>query len=124
MTESGQGDRGGERARCRWCRAPLARRPGPGRRREYCRAACRQAAYRARALAAGHGLGADEVIVRTEELQALTDAVYVLQAALEDVEVDLADARTVGDLRAVLAHLVEAAEPVASLQVLAVTGRR
>ncbi len=62
--------------------------------------------------------------MRTEDLQTLADAVYVLQAALEDVAVDLEDATTPADLREALDHLVEAAQPVASLQVLAVTDRR
>ena len=87
------------------------RGPGRGRPRQFCRPACRQAAYRARQLAAGHGLADGEVVVRQEALDDLADAQYVLAAALEDVEVDVADAAGPEDLEAALAHLVEACGP-------------
>jgi len=51
----------------------MASRTGRGRPRLFCRPACRQAAYRARRLAAGHGLADDEVIVREGALEALAD---------------------------------------------------
>ena len=48
----------------------MVSRTGRGRPRLYCRPACRQAAYRARRLATGHGLADDEVIVRAGALDA------------------------------------------------------
>lgn len=117
MTETDRGQR------CRWCKRPFDLRPGPGRPKRFCRPACRQAAYRARRLAAGHGLADGEVIVRTDALEALGDAQYALSAALEDVDVDLADASGPEDVRAALEHLVEACGPLAALRLRPVTDR-
>jgi len=101
----------------------MASRTGRGRPRLFCRPACRQAAYRARRLAAGHGLADDEVIVREGVLEALADAQYALTAALEDVEVDLVESSGVEDVLAALEHLVEACGPLAGLQVRPVADR-
>ena len=102
----------------------MASRTGRGRPRLFCRPACRQAAYRARRLATGHGLADDEVIVREGALDALADAQYALTAALEDVEVDLAESSSgVEDVLAALEHLLEACGPLAGLQVRPVTDR-
>ena len=108
---------------CRWCRRPIDRARGPGRPKQFCRPACRQAAYRARQLASGHGLADDEVVVKQQALDDLADAQYVLASALEDVEVDLEDASSAEDVEAALAHLVEACGPLAKLQLRPVTGR-
>jgi hypothetical protein len=89
----------------------------------FCKAACRQAAYRSRQLAAGHGLADDEVVVRQQALDELADAQYVLASALEDVEVDVAEASGPEDLEAALAHLVEACGPLAGLRLRPVTER-
>ena len=104
---------------CRWCRGPIDLSPGRGRPKQFCRPACRQAAYRARQLAAGHGLADGEVVVRQAALDDLADAQYVLATALEDVEVDVAD----GDLETALTNLVEACGPLAKLQLRPVTER-
>ena len=117
MTEKARGQE------CRWCRRPIDRAAGRGRPKQFCRPACRQAAYRARQLAAGHGLADGEVVVRQQALDELADAQYVLASALEDVEVDLADATGPEDLEAALTHLVEACAPLAGLQLRPVTER-
>ena len=115
--------------RCRWCGRPLASRPGPGRPRRYCRQGCRQQAHLARKLAAAHGLGDDDVIVSRPTLDELQGRLYCLQAALEDVERDLAALdRTdglgddAGELRQILAWLVENAAPAAALWIEPRTG--
>lgn len=97
--------------------------PKVGRRRRYCRQACRQQAYLARKLAAAHHLGDDEVIVRRDDLVELQDAVYALASALEDVAGDVASARTTADLRQALDWLVAQAEPVAALHLVPVAER-
>ena len=109
---------------CRWCRRSITSRAGPGRPKQFCRPACRQAAYRARRLASGHGLADGEVIVPEDVLEALGDAQYTLAAALEDVEVDLAEATGPDDVRAALDHLVEACGQLAALEVRPVADRR
>lgn len=109
--------------RCGWCGRPVGDQPKVGRKRRYCRAACRQQAYLARRLAAAHQLGDDEVIVRRDDLVELQDAVYALASALEDVAGDAAEARTMADLRRALDWLVAQAEPVARLWVAPVSER-
>ncbi len=94
--------------RCRWCGRNLScPRPGPGAVRRYCRQGCRQQAHLARKLAAAHGLGADDAIVSRPALDELQGRLYCLQAALQDVERDLAampsePATTSGELRWIL----------------------
>jgi hypothetical protein len=108
---------------CRWCRAPIAERAGRGRPRQFCRAACRQAAYRARQLAAGHGLADGEVVVQQQALDDLADAQYVLATALEDLEVDLADARSRKEVERAVADLAAACAPLANLRLRPVADR-
>jgi len=97
--------------------------PKVGRKRRYCRAACRQQAYLARKLAAAHELADDEVIVKRDDLVELQDALYALGSALEDVAGDVDEARTMADLRRALDWLVSQAEPAARLWIAPVSDR-
>ena len=89
--------------------------PGRGRPRDYCRRSCRQRFYEAGRRAAEVGLSEAELIVARTELDALNDRLYELEAAVEDVDRDLAaagpkpDART---LREALEWLLTAARPL------------
>src|SRR5919112_63982 len=74
---------------CRWCRRGLPERRGPGRPRRFCRQACRQAAYVAGRRRDELGLSEEELIVTRQALDELRDRIYVLEAAVEDVERDL-----------------------------------
>jgi hypothetical protein len=106
MTESAEG------RRCRWCRRALADRPGPGRKREFCGGSCRQQEYLRRQRAAEAGLAEHELVVTRGELDELYDKLYVLEAAVEDVESDLSDAPTLRDYREAVDWLLEAARPL------------
>jgi hypothetical protein len=75
----------------------------------YCRRSHRQRAFEARHLAATHGLGADDVLMSRSTLTELRDALYRLEAAMEDVDTDLAEADNPGGLRSALWHLYGAA---------------
>lgn len=97
--------------------------PAVGRKRRYCRQSCRQQAYLARKLAGAHDLAPDEVVVRRDELTELQDHVYALQAALEDVAGDLAEADRPADVRRALDWLVAQATPVAELWIKPVSDR-
>ena len=97
--------------------------PAVGRKRRYCRQSCRQQAYLARKLAGAHDLAPDEVVVRRDELTDLQDRVYALQAALEDVAGDLAEADGPADVRRALDWLVAQATPVAELWITPVSDR-
>jgi hypothetical protein len=69
----------------------------------------------ARKLAATHGLGADDVIVARQAVEELQGALYCLQAAIEDVDADLAAAPDdPTEARRALAWLLDNARPLAS----------
>jgi post-segregation antitoxin (ccd killing protein) len=68
----------------------------------------------ARKLAKSHGLDDNDVIVDRESLEELQGLLYCLQAAVEDVERDLAASSTAQDVSEALAWLMENAEPLAA----------
>ena len=111
MTESS------EERRCGWCRRVLPVRAGPGRPQVFCRQACRQASYVAGRRRDELGLSESELIVTRQALDELRDKLYVLEAAIEDVERDLADAESEQDLRDALAWILAAARPLGSATV-------
>jgi len=93
-------------------------REGPGRKPKYCRASHRQRAYEARRLADDRGLSPDEVLISRRTWEHLRDALYRLEAASEDVAVDLLQGRpTKAEYVAALGHLSAA---VRELQDIAV----
>lgn len=100
---------------CRWCGRRFTRRAGRGRPRQFCRQSCRQAAHLARKLAAAHGLGDDDLIVSRRTVDELHSRVYCLEAAIEDVERDLAVADDPDSVRECLRWLLKNARPVAEL---------
>ncbi len=100
--------------RCRWCGRGLDPRPGPGRKREFCKQSCRQADYVARQRSQELGLSEDELVVTRAELDELRDKLYVLEAAIEDVDRDLEQAESEADVRAALQWLLQAARPLAT----------
>lgn len=100
--------------RCRWCGRPVEQ-SGRGRPRRYCRQGCRQQAHLARKLAAAHGLGDDDMVVSRAHLEELQSLLYCLQAAIEDVDHDLADTDDPGEQRAALRWLLENARPLAEV---------
>ena len=67
----------------------------------------------ARKLAASHGLGDDDVIVGRDALEELQSALYCLQAAVEDVDADLADTDDPAEVRRALGWLLDNARPLA-----------
>lgn len=85
-----------------------------GRPRVYCRRSCRQRAFEHRRRLAEVGLSEAELIIARRDLDSLHDALYVLEAAVQDVERDLAVSRTKADLEAALAWLLAAARPLSS----------
>jgi len=107
--------------RCLWCRRPLSVSEGVGRKRTYCRQSCRQRAYEARTQSLALGLSEDELIVTRQALESLLDQVYVLQAAVEDVDRDLGELEAVGDakeVRRALDWVMSAARPLAQTPLL------
>ena len=78
----------------------------------YCRRACRQRDYEARWRGRELGLSEDELVMTRAELDALRDQLYMLEAAVEDVERDLAGSPTKQDLHEAVAWIIEAARPL------------
>jgi hypothetical protein len=90
-----------------------------GRRRQYCRRSCRQRAYEQRASinrgAAGASLAlpADAVVLSADDAADLSDRVYQVRCAAEDVSTALdegAAATELRDLCEVLMHAARAAD--------------
>lgn len=116
------------RSRCAYCRRPILARPGPGRPARYCRRSHRQRAYEARRRAERAALPAGHVVVAQSDLDRLHDRLYALEAALDDVDADLADvphdraARvSARPYAAALAHLAAAAGDLRGILVEPVT---
>lgn len=105
------------KGQCRWCGRPFEVEGGRGRPRRYCRQGCRQAAHLARKLAGAHGLGDDDVIVSRTVLEDLQGRLYCLQAAIEDVDRDLAASDAPDEVAGALRWLMENARPVAEVWV-------
>ena len=103
--------------RCRWCGRLLPERRRTGRPRRYCRAGCRQQAHLARKFAAAHGLGDDDVIVDRQQLEDLQDAIYCLQAAIDDVDGDLEGTPTATEVRTAIGWLLDNARRVAQARI-------
>jgi hypothetical protein len=103
--------------RCEWCGRGFEVAAGVGRPRRYCRRSCRQRAYESRRRSSELGLGEAELIMARADLEELRDALYVLEAAVEDVERDVAEA---GDdpeeLRRALDWLLAATRPLVELR--------
>jgi hypothetical protein len=73
---------------------------------------CRQRDWEARQRAVEAGLSERELVVARAELDTLHDQLYVLEAAIEDVERDLAQSRELDDFQQALAWVLDAARPL------------
>jgi hypothetical protein len=69
----------------------------------------------ARKLASAHGLSEGDVIVSREALDEVQSRLYCLQAALEDIDRDLAASSTPADVADALRWLVDNARPLADV---------
>jgi hypothetical protein len=86
-----------------------------GRRRQYCRQSCRQRAYEQRALitrgAAGASLAlpTDAVVLSADDAADLSDRVYQVRCAAEDIATALDEGAGPAELRELCDALVQAA---------------
>ena len=105
-------------ARCRWCRASLPARQGPGRPRAFCSQACRQWDWVSRQRARELALSDGELVMARNELDSLHDDLFVLSCAVADTKRDLAASRlTAAELKDTVQWLLEAAEPLAARRI-------
>ncbi|TGD86245.1 hypothetical protein BayCH28_17730 [Mycolicibacterium sp. CH28] len=94
---------------CRWCGREVAD-AGMGRRRQYCRQSCRQRAYEQRALVKGSSIPEDAVVLSAEEAAELSDRVYQVRCAAEDVATAIDEGAATDELRELCDALVRAAK--------------
>ncbi|MCB0926888.1 MAG: hypothetical protein U0R77_11295 [Mycolicibacterium insubricum] len=94
---------------CLWCGRTVAD-AGTGRRRRYCRQACRQRAYEQRSMVKGSAVPEDAVVLSAAEAAALTDRIYQVRCAAEDVATAVSEGADADELRRLCAELLTAAE--------------
>ena len=94
---------------CLWCGREVAD-AGLGRRRQYCRQSCRQRAYEHRAALRGTALPADAVVLSADEATRLSDRVFQLRCAAEDVATALDEGANASELRNLCDNLLTAAK--------------
>ncbi|EUA44464.1 hypothetical protein [Mycobacterium xenopi] len=95
---------------CRWCGRDVAESRA-GRRRLYCRQSCRQRAYEQRALVSGaRTLPADAVVLSAHEAAELSDRVYQVRCAAEDVVTALDEGADRAELRQLCDALLRAVQ--------------
>ena len=109
---------GADARKCKWCNRPLPPPAATGRPRRYCRAVCRQRDFEARQRAAEAGLSEAELVVTRQALDELLDQLYVLEAAVEDVERDLRGSPSKQDYADAVAWLLQAARPLLARDLL------
>jgi hypothetical protein len=80
-----------------------------GRRRQYCRQSCRQRAYEQRALVKGTAVPADAVVLSVEEAAELSDRVYQVRCAAEDVATAVEEGAPAAELKKLCGELIRAA---------------
>ncbi|WP_186243517.1 hypothetical protein [Mycobacterium simulans] len=97
---------------CRWCGRDVTN-VGMGRRRQYCRQSCRQRAYEQRAMITRGEVAAlpsDAVVLSADEAADLTDRVYQVRCAAEDVATALDEGAAATELRELCDVLIRAAK--------------
>jgi len=80
-----------------------------GRRRQYCRQSCRQRAYEQRALVKGTAVPVDAVVLSVEEAAELSDRVYQVRCAAEDVATAVEEGAPAAELKKLCNELMRAA---------------
>ncbi|BAX93074.1 hypothetical protein MSG_02933 [Mycobacterium shigaense] len=96
---------------CRWCGRDVTD-VGMGRRRQYCRQSCRQRAYEQRAsISRGESAAvpADAVVLSADDATDLSDRVYQVRCAAEDVATALDEGAGLAELRELCDVLISAA---------------
>jgi hypothetical protein len=83
---------------------------GLGRRRQYCRQSCRQRAYEHRAQVKGTALAPDAVVLTADEAAELSDRVYQVRCAAEDVATAIDEGAGTTELRELCDALMRAAK--------------
>jgi len=83
---------------------------GLGRRRQYCRQSCRQRAYEQRAMVKGTAVPQDAVVLTADEAAELSDRVYQVRCAAEDVATAVEEGAPANEVRQLCEELLRAAK--------------
>ncbi|MBU3686246.1 MAG: hypothetical protein FGM25_07580 [Mycobacterium sp.] len=94
---------------CRWCGRGVPD-TGLGRRRQYCRQSCRQRAYEQRSQVRGTAVPQDAVVLTAGEAAELSDRVYQVRCAAEDVATAVGEGASAAELRGLCDALMRAAD--------------
>jgi hypothetical protein len=82
---------------------------GLGRRRQYCRQSCRQRAYEQRAQVKGTSVPPDAVVLSADEASVLSDRVYQVRCAAEDMATAIEEGADYAELRELCDAVMQAA---------------
>lgn len=94
---------------CAWCNRDVAH-TGVGRRRRYCKPACRQRAYEQRnSLRNQSAIPTDAIILSTEDRQDQADRLFAVRCAAEDVATAIRERAGHDELEAMCEALLTAA---------------
>ena len=93
---------------CRWCGRDVDD-AGLGRRRQYCRQSCRQRAYEHRNAVSRGRVPPDAVVLSAEEATDLSDRLYQMRCAAEDVATAVAERAKPVELAGLVGTLLTAA---------------
>ena len=93
---------------CLWCGREVAD-AGLGRRRQYCRQSCRQRAYEQRAQVKGTSVPSDAVVLTADEASVLSDRVYQVRCAAEDMATAIDEGADHAELRELCEAVMQAA---------------
>lgn len=80
-----------------------------GRRRQYCRQSCRQRAYEQRAQVKGTSVPPDAVVLSADEASVLSDRVYQVRCAAEDMATAIEEGADYSELRELCDAVMQAA---------------
>ena len=83
---------------------------GLGRRRQYCRQSCRQRAYEQRVMVKGTAVPEDAVVLTADEAALLSDRVYQVRCAAEDVATAVDEGAPAAEVRQLCEELLRAAK--------------
>jgi hypothetical protein len=98
-------------SKCAWCGGTFRAGSTVGRPAKYCKRSHRQRAFEASQRGRERGLGEGEILVDGGDWVNLRDALYRLESAAEDAELDLDDGV---DPRSIVAALLSASTQVVS----------
>ncbi|PRQ12046.1 hypothetical protein C1Y63_02935 [Corynebacterium sp. 13CS0277] len=101
---------------CQWCGREIEF-AGRGRPKQYCGQSCRQRAYEQRNNVKGTPIPQNAVILTPERAEQLTDRLFELRCAAEDIATAVSEGEDREDISLLCGELVELAKQIEQLRV-------